>query len=220
MAGEIIPPDLNNFLGEETPDFIVQSSRKLPLKKGLRNVFGGLFFFGLSFIILISFIGPIFQGKEVRFQSNGITMVAGPDNLKPVTMPTILLSLFLVIGLVLIIHSLYQILSAGPYFIGTKNRLIIYNNKKSIRSIDWEQFSGELEVNGDNKKADVIINMRTGNIAPLQGGGFRFGSGRSTTYSERFIQNTIYMSGIKNAFQIEQIIRKRIKENDPTQANT
>ena len=34
--------------------------------------------------------------------------------------------------------------------------------------------------------------------------------------ADRFVPDIIYISGIKNVFEIEKKIRKRIKENDPT----
>jgi hypothetical protein len=34
--------------------------------------------------------------------------------------------------------------------------------------------------------------------------------------SDRYIPDVIYISEIQNVFEIEQVIRKRIKENDPT----
>jgi hypothetical protein len=39
-------------------------------------------------------------------------------------------------------------------------------------------------------------------------------------YPDRYVPDVIYMSKIPEAFEIERICRKRIKENDPTPPNT
>jgi hypothetical protein len=38
----------------------------------------------------------------------------------------------------------------------------------------------------------------------------------SKNSGSRYVPNTIYLTGIENVYEIEQICRKRIKENDPT----
>ena len=93
----------------------------------------------------------------------------------------------------------------GGYFVGTPLRLIHYYKGK-MRSIDWEQFSGDIEVNGDINKGSISLKMRTGRMVSRKNG------------PDQYVPDTIYMSKIPNAFEIERICRKRIKENDPTPA--
>ena len=76
-----------------------------------------------------------------------------------------------------------------------------------MRSIDWEQFSGDIEVSGNVNKGNVSLQMRTGKMVSKKNG------------PDRYVPDVIYMSKIPNAFEIERICRKRIKENDPTPPN-
>ena len=89
---------------------------------------------------------------------------------------------------------------------GTPMRLIHYY-KGNMRSIDWEQFSGDIEVNGNVEKGSVSLQMRTDKMVSKKDG------------PDRYVPDVIYMSRIPNAFEIERICRKRIKENDPTPSN-
>ncbi len=81
--------------------------------------------------------------------------------------------------------------------------MISYENK-SVRSIDWEQFSGDIEVSGDEFNGNLTLQMRTGKMVSSKNSG------------SRYVPDTIYISGIPSVYEIEQICRKRIKENDPT----
>jgi hypothetical protein len=47
--------------------------------------------------------------------------------------------------------------------VGTSTRLVHYQNG-NIRSIDWEQFSGEIELNGNDHKGNISLQMRTGKM--------------------------------------------------------
>ena len=98
---------------------------------------------------------------------------------------------------------MYLLFKHGGYFVGTPTRLVHFQNG-SIRSIDWEQFSGEIEVSGDSQKGDISLQMRTGKMVSQKNG------------PDRYVPDFVYISAIPNAFEIEQICRKRIKENDPT----
>jgi len=50
--------------------------------------------------------------------------------------------------------------------------------------------------------------MRTGRMVSSKGS------------SDRFVPDVFYMTGIPDIHEIEQICRKRIRENDPTPAKT
>jgi hypothetical protein len=51
----------------------------------------------------------------------------------------------------------------GGYFVGTPLRLIHYENG-NVRSIDWEQFSGNITVKVDEINGDLSLQMRTGKM--------------------------------------------------------
>ena len=86
---------------------------------------------------------------------------------------------------------------------GTPTRLVHYQ-KGRIRSIDWEQFSGYIEVDGTTDRGNISLQMRTGKIVHRSRG------------LDSFVPDVVYISGISNVFEVERICRRRIKENDPT----
>jgi len=100
-------------------------------------------------------------------------------------------------------YGIYSLFKKGGYFVGTPLRMISYQNG-TVRSIDWEQFSGDIEVNGNEVSGNISLQMRTGKMVS------------SKNNRNRYVPDTIYISGIPNVYQVEQICRKRIKENDPT----
>jgi hypothetical protein len=103
--------------------------------------------------------------------------------------------------------GIYSIFKKGGYFVGTPTRLVHFQNG-NIRSKDWEQFSGDIEVNGNAKKGNILLQMRTGRMVSRKNG------------PDRYVPDVIYISEIPNVYEIEQICRKRIKENDPTPTTT
>ncbi len=154
-------------------------------------------------IFVIAFFGPLFVGKEVHLSINGVPTVASLYNLSPLIMPAIIIGIFVLTGIGMVSWGIYSLYKKGGYFIGTPTRLLYYRNG-NIRSIDWEQFSGDIEVNGNDKKGNISLQLRTGKMESRKNS------------PDRYVPDIIYISEIPNAFKIEQICRKRIKENDPT----
>ena len=123
--------------------------------------------------------------------------------MEPLIFPAILIGVFVLIGLIILSAGLYSLFKQGGYFVGTPLRVISFQNGK-IRSIDWEQFSGDITVRGDEIKGDLSLQMRTGKMVS------------SKNNRSRYVPETIYLSGIPDVYQVEKICRTRIKENDPT----
>ena len=204
MAREIyLPRVLVANLGSEKKDFAVKAHRKQPLKNSLSLLLFSIFWLGFTSIFVIAFLGPLFQGREVHFTSDDVAVVAGPGNLGPIVMPALIIGLFVLVGLGMFGFGLYSMLSKGGYFVGTPSRLVNLH-KGSIRSIDWELFSGDIIVKGNAVKGSISLGMRTGKMVSRKNG------------PDRYVPDVIYISGIPDVFEIEQICRKRIKENDPT----
>ena len=147
--------------------------------------------------------GPLFQGKEVNFLANDVPTVAGPGNLKPIVFPAVIIGVFILVGMAMFGAGLRLLFKKGGYFIGTPTRLISIQ-KGNYRSVDWEQFSGDIEVTGDARKGNISLGMRTGRMVSSKNG------------PDRYVADNLYISGIPDVFEIEQICRRRIKENDPT----
>ena len=207
MENIILPMELSSSIGSENKDFAVKAGRAQPLIKSFSLILFGTVWTAFTSIFVFAFLGPIFQGKEVHFEANGVPTVAGSDNLGPIIMPAIIIGVFVLIGIGMLSWGIYLIFKKGGYFVGTPTRLIHFQNG-NIRSIDWEQFSGDIEVSGNAQKGNISLQMRTGRMVSKKNG------------SDRYVPDVIYISEIPNVFEIEQICRKRIKENDPTPTAT
>lgn len=102
---------------------------------------------------------------------------------------------------------MYSIFAEGGYFVGTPTRLVSYRNGK-FKSYDWEQFTGTIEVNGNIQNGNITFTMRTGEMVSRKNG------------PDQYVPDTTYIAGVENVFEVERLCRQRIRENDPTPANT
>jgi len=202
-----LPPELESFAGSETKDFAVKAKHANPPKASLALIIFGAVWLAFTSIFFFAFLGPLFQGKEVHFLTNDIPTVAGPGNLRPILLPALIIGLFILIGIGMLIGGIYLVFKKGGYFVGTPTRLISFQKGK-YRSVDWEQFSGDIQVTGDDQKGHITLGMRTGKMVSSKNG------------PDRYVPDELYISGIPDVFEIEQICRKRIKENDPTPSAT
>jgi hypothetical protein len=200
-----LPEDLSIAISSESKDFAVQGRHAEPPKNSIKTIIFGIVWLSFVSFFVYLLIGPILKGEEVQFSSNGVPVTAGPGNLEAIKTPAIFLGVFVLIGFFLLGSGIYSLLKKGGYFVGTPTRLVHYKNG-IIRSIDWEQFTGNIEVRGNAGKGSITMVMRTGQMVS------------SKNRSPRYVPDIIYMSGIPDVFEVEQICRKRIKENDPTPA--
>ena len=203
IQNAIMPHQLISVVGPEKKEFAVKAGRAHPPKRALFVLLFGLAWLAFTSIFVVAFLGPLFVGKEVHFESNGVPTVASPDNLGPIVMPALIIGVFVLTGLGMLGSGFYLMFKKGGYFVGTPTRLVHFKNGK-VRSIDWEQFSGDIEVHGSGVKGNLALQLRTGKMV------------KSKNRPERYVPDVIYLSGIPEVFKIEQICRKRIKENDPT----
>jgi len=201
-----IPSGLRTVLGNETRDFVVKASRAQPLKASLFVLFFGIAWLLFSSIFVVAFLGPLFVGKEVHFMADDVPTVAGPGNLGPIIVPGLIIGLFVLVGIGMISWGITLLTRRGGWFVGTPARLVSCQGK-DIRSIDWEQFSGDIEISGDDQKGNLTLQLRSGRMVSQKSG------------SDRYVPDTVYLSGIPNPFQVERLCRRRIKENDPTPVN-
>lgn len=207
MENITLPQELSSYIRSENKDFAVKAVRAQPLKSSFSLIIFGTVWTAFISIFVVAFLGPLFQGKEVHLEVNGMPVVAGPDNLGPIIMPAIIIGAFGLIGVGILSWGIYSLFKKGGYFVGTPTRLVHFQNG-NIRSIDWEQFSGDIKVSGDAQKGNISLQMRTGRMVSRKNG------------PDRYVPDVIYISEIPNVFEVEQICRKRIKENDPTPMTT
>jgi hypothetical protein len=198
-----LPPNLRTVIGAERLDFAVKAQRAQPLKMSLGVLLFGIVWFLFSSVFVFVFLGPLFIGQEVHFTANDVPTVAGPGNLGPIIAPALIISIFVFVGIGMISWGIVLLTKKGGYFVGTTTRLISFQSG-NIRSIDWEQFSGDIEIRGDNQKGDITLQMRSGKMVSQKNG------------PDRYVPDTVYISGIPDVFTVERLCRERIKENDPT----
>lgn len=200
-----LPPEIIPILGKETAEFSVKAGRAEPIGKSLYLIIFGAGWLAFTSMFLIAMFGPIFFGQDVHFSSGGKPMVAGPENLGPLLGPGLFVGLFVLIGIGVLASGLISLFKQGGYFVGTPTRLINLR-KGSMREIDWEQFTGDIEVTGNSQNGNISLRMRTGKMVSRKNA------------PDEYVPDITYISGIANVYDIEQICQKRIKENDPTPA--
>jgi hypothetical protein len=200
-----LPMELESVVGDEKIDFSVFANRKKPVKQSFNLIFGGIFWLAITSIFVVVFFGPLFKGEEVHFSVDGVPTTASLENFEPMIVPALIIGLFVLIGIGLLLYGFYSFSQKGGYFVGTANRLFHYH-KGIIKSFDWEQFSGNMEIN--IKKGDIALQLRTGKMVSRKNS------------SARYVPDVVYISGVTEVLEIEKMCRKRIKENDPTPANT
>jgi hypothetical protein len=198
-----LPPDLDAAIGSEKKDFAVKAGLAQPRNNSISKIRFGVAWTAFISIFVFTFLEPLLYGEEVNFVLNGVPTVASPDNLDSILMPAIIIGVFLLIGISMISWGIYSLFKKGGYFVGTPLRLVHYQNG-NIRSIDWEQFSGEIEFNGNVDKGSISLQMRTGRMVSKKNG------------PDEYVPDVIYILEIPNVFEVEQICRRRIKENNPT----
>ncbi len=193
-----IPRDLKTVIDSEQVDFIVKGKRNHPRKNGMSLLVFTFFWNVIVIAILISLINPVLKKKEVNSISEGIAKMDGLDTMFPI----VFLTFFLLAGTALLIWALVMLFQKGGYFVGTENRLIKYR-KGTIEINDWEQFSGNIEIKNNGQYGNLELELRTGKFTSSKNG------------ARRFQPDVVYISQIKNVFDIEKKCRLRIQEHDP-----
>ncbi len=204
MIGDLIPSQvLEAYLGQESKDFAVQAGRLKTFKQTIGLFIFSIIWIGFTSIFVFVFAVPLFTGGEVNFESNGVPTTASLDNLGPLLMPGLIIGLFLLIGFGILGYAIYCLTAKGSNFIGTSTRLVIQRGDK-IRSIDWEQFNGDITLSGNDQKGDLVMKLRTGKMVSQKNRG------------PQYVPDVISLPAIPFPREIEAICRKHIKENDPT----
>jgi len=199
-----LPEKLIEVIGSESKDFAVKGGLAQPAKNSVALIIFSLFWQAFTSIFFFAFLGPLLWNKETTGSGN---YILSSDGLEGITVPAVAIGLFALVGFGMLALGMGSLFKKGGYFVGTPTRLINFT-KNSYRSIDWEQFSGDIQVRGNEKKGTITLGMRTGRMVSSKGS------------SDRFVPDVFYMTGIPHIYEIEQICRRRIKENDPTPAKT
>lgn len=192
-----LPENLYSAIGSESSDFAVRARSVKPLRKSVFSLIFGIAWLTFTSVFIFSLLGA-----ENPFET-GAAPVQGETN--PVWFLVIFFGVFLLVGVIILASAIVPALRSGGYFVGTPKRLIHFRNNR-LRSVDWEQFTGDIEVRGSEMKGTISLKLRTGRIVHRSKGG------------SQYVPDMIYMANIPDAYKIERLIRKRISENDPVPA--
>lgn len=198
-----LPDVLESNIRSESIDFAIKAGRAKPAKESFFLILFGTIWILFTSIFVAAFFGPVLLGGESHFTVNGVPEVASPGDLGPLLFPGILISIFLVVGFAVLIAGIVMLNRKGGIFVGTPLRLVHFRKGK-LRSIDWEQFSGDIMLNGGKEKGSIGLRMRSGKMISQKNG------------PQKYVPEVIYISDIPRVFEVEELCRQRIKENDPT----
>ncbi len=109
MQNITLPPDLSVAIGSEKNNFAVKAKYYQLPKNSFSLIISGLIWTVLSGFFAVAFLGPIFQGKEIHFTSNGSATIAGPGNFGPAIAPTLVIGVFSLIGIGILVFGIYSI---------------------------------------------------------------------------------------------------------------
>lgn len=199
-----MPVALQSIIGNESIDFLVKAKRKQPVKNSVGIITFGIIWTAFISIFVFAFMGPLFRGEEAHLEVDGVPTTASWDHFQPMVTPALIIGVFVLIGLGMLIWGFYSLFQKGGYFVGTNNRLIRYH-KGVANTYDWEQFTGNMEIN--DVKGDISLQLRSGKMVQRK------------NKPDEFVPDTVYISGITDLLEVEKNCRKRIKENDPSPAN-
>ncbi len=199
LGNATLPEELSKSLGSEAQDFAVKAERALPVRKCVSLIVLGLLWTVFMSMFWVTLLGPVLMGQEATFKVNGVQTAVGPGNLAPLLFPGLVIGVLTLAGLVFLLWGVVSLFREGGYFVGTASRLVFFK-KGNIRSMDWGNFSGDIEVRGTDQKGDISLRMSSGKMESS-----RYGR-------DRYVADMIYMAGIPNIFEIEKIVRKRISE--------
>lgn len=187
-----LPQELYDAIGSETRDFAFKAGALKPFRKARTPMIGG--------IVWMAFFSLIFFGI-FDLDLRGMIAAGAAEN-KPINPAYYLLGfigIFYLIGLIIMGKGIIPLIRRGGWFAGTQERLIHYR-KGNIRSIDWEQFTGDMKVRCNDGKGSISMSLRTGIIKRRKGG-------------QTYVPDVIFMTAIQGVSDIENFCRKRIREN-------
>jgi len=183
-----IPEILQQTIDGEQTDFVVKP-RRASTSKGLKN---SIIFTVLWIGILVGFV--LIGGEDIKQDFD-------------ITEPRILIIpvVWVLIGVLPMFFSIYSYFfkKNNKYFAATPTRLIVKDTNK-VRSIDWEQFTGEIKLGGSREDADLTLVLRTG---------YKKTEEKNGSKRTRFVHYEIEISGIEESEKVERICRARIAEN-------
>lgn len=195
-----IPFQINSLLQEnEEVDFCVKSKLFQKPSTSASQVFGGLIFTAFPLVIFYLMFRNQLQLNSISEIFTNITS----NEIMMLIFPILILSIFLIIGLLMFFGGIVYFFVEGGYFIGTNYRFITFR-KGSVKFYNWEQFDNKgVEVQMPDK---IGLKLRTGVIRSS-------GSKKKHNYKESFVQEQLWIVGIENVGDIARKCNIRIEKN-------
>ncbi len=201
LQSDELPEELNISLGSENREFAVKGAFAQPVIVSVFGILSGAGWLGFTFLLMSFFIDPGFFREAIESFTSSEAADSGEGEKFYYLFIIVFFGIFLSVGLYMVLKGIFSLFRNGGYFVGTPTRLVHFRKGK-LKTFDWEQFTSDIVVKGNNNKGNITMVMKTGSIV------------RSKN-SSRFVPDYIYMLRIEGALDIEQIIRRRIRENDP-----
>lgn len=199
------PPAVQAAVGGERVDFVAKAKRRVDARAGVITILVGVGLLAFMSIFFAAFFGPILMGGTSSFELNGEPVEAGWGDWGLLAVPGLVIGIFTLVALGIIVGGIVALVLPGKWFVGTQRGLLIVG-ARDRRAVDWEQFSGDISVRGDDARGTIVLGLRTGRYVSQKNG------------PSRYVPDTITIPGVPEALAIEQLIRRRVKENDPTPA--
>jgi hypothetical protein len=131
-----LPPELQEALQNERTDFIVKAERKYPFSAAAVEFYGG-------FIALALLFGVYYYSGDYPLPWYVYFAFAG----------------FTILGVLYVVAGFSKLISIGPWFVATPERLVMYSNRK-LYSWPWNAFSGSVVVDGFEEKGSLELEFR------------------------------------------------------------
>lgn len=198
-----IPKEIEGSISNERIDFKLKCTRAEPPSKTIGSMLSGVLWLGFSLFFVVIFFGPVLLGESMDVEINGKPTTVGNENLEVLLIPALIMGVFLIIGGVFTLGPLMRLITKKErIFVGTEKRLIVIS-EEGTKSIDWEEFRGTISVLSGMDKGFVELTCQEEEIVRRN----------KRSYS---VPKKIYLQAQEKAFEISEMVRIRIKENDPT----
>lgn len=198
-----VPPEVQAAVAGERIDFVVKAKRRVDLRTSLVLLFVGVGLLAFMSLFFAAFFGPILLGGVSEFELNGEPVEARWGDWHLLWVPAFVIGIFTLIALGVLVAAIVSFLLPGKWFVGTARGLVIVGARER-RVVDWEQFSGDVLVRGDDATGTLTLGLRTGRMVSSKNG------------PPRYVPDTIVIPAVAEAYAIEGLVRQRVRENDPT----
>jgi hypothetical protein len=195
----ILPDELSTAIASESKDFIVKGRLAEPVGKPIFNIIFGTFWLSITFFVGTGFNLNLFSVEGIKEIIESVKNAISTGTYYQLIFLVAFFGIFVAIGLNALIKGIIPFFKRGGYFIGTPRRLLNFKKGKMYYT-NWDQFTGKIRVRGNDKRGTLIMDKTTGYM-------YRNKSGST------YVPYTVYISGIQDVHEIEQICRRRIKES-------